>query len=103
MRHRYSFRQKSLPWAIGGSYAGAHCWSLRSAFHRSVGSAGDVSLEGAKSSVPTRRTATDFVLLVMNPKGAEFHPEQKVKLGGDAFSGGGSQRAAPARSSRPIS
>jgi lipid-binding SYLF domain-containing protein len=47
------------------------------------------ALEGANIGLQLGGQATDFVLLVMNPKGAESLMKSKVKLGGDASAAAG--------------
>src|SRR5947208_5116751 len=47
------------------------------------------ALEGANIGLQLGGQATDFVLLVMNPKGAESLMKSKVKLGGDAAAAAG--------------
>ena len=47
------------------------------------------ALEGANLGFQLGGEATDFVLLVMNPKGAESILSSKVKLGGDASAAAG--------------
>jgi lipid-binding SYLF domain-containing protein len=47
------------------------------------------ALEGANIGLQLGGQATDFVLLVMNPKGAESVLKSKVKLGGDASAAAG--------------
>src|ERR1700740_712187 len=47
------------------------------------------ALEGANIGFQLGGQATDFVLLVMNPKGAESVLKSKVKLGGDASAASG--------------
>jgi len=46
-------------------------------------------LEGANFGFKLGGGATDFVLLVMNPKGAQSVLKSKVKLGGDASAAAG--------------
>jgi len=47
------------------------------------------ALEGANIGIQLGGQATDFVLLVMNPKGAKSLLSSKVKLGGDASAAAG--------------
>jgi lipid-binding SYLF domain-containing protein len=47
------------------------------------------ALEGGNIGFQLGGEATDFVLLVMNPKGAESLMQSKVKLGGDASAAAG--------------
>jgi len=56
------------------------------------------ALEGANIGFQLGGQATDFVLLVMNPRGAESILNSKVKLGGDASAAAGPKgRTAAAR------
>jgi SH3 domain-containing YSC84-like protein 1 len=48
-----------------------------------------MALEGANIGLQLGGTATDFVLLVMNPRGADGILASKVKLGGDASAAAG--------------
>ena len=48
-----------------------------------------MALEGANIGLQLGGTATDFVLLVMNPRGADAILSSKVKLGGDASAAAG--------------
>ena len=48
-----------------------------------------MALEGANIGLQLGGTATDFVLLVMNPRGADAILSSKVKLGGDAAAAAG--------------
>lgn len=48
-----------------------------------------IALEGGSFGVQLGGQATDFVLLVMNPRGAEGILASKVKLGGDASAAAG--------------
>jgi lipid-binding SYLF domain-containing protein len=81
---------KKLAIGIGGSFgrgimtcrSGAHFtgpWSAPSMF----------ALEGGNIGFQLGGQATDFVLLVMNPKGAESLMGSKVKLGADAAAAAG--------------
>ena len=54
------------------------------------------ALEGANIGVQLGGQATDFVLLVMNPKGAESILSSKVKLGADASAAAGPKGRAAA-------
>lgn len=90
---------KKLAMGIGGSYGrgaitcrtGEHWtgpWSAPAMF----------ALEGANIGLQLGGQATDFVLLVMNPKGANSVLGSKVKLGGDAAAAAGPKgRAAAAQ------
>ena len=56
------------------------------------------ALEGANIGLQLGGQATDFVLLIMNPKGAESVLGSKIKLGGDASAAAGPKgRAAAAQ------
>ena len=48
-----------------------------------------MALEGANIGLQLGGTATDFVLLVLNPRGADAILSSKVKLGGDASAAAG--------------
>src|SRR5712692_8205807 len=48
-----------------------------------------MALEGANIGLQLGGTATDFVLLVINPRGADAILSSKVKLGGDASAAAG--------------
>ena len=48
-----------------------------------------MALEGGSVGLQIGGQATDFVLLVMNPRGARAILKSKVKLGGDASVGAG--------------
>jgi SH3 domain-containing YSC84-like protein 1 len=52
--------------------------------------------EGVNVGFQLGGEATDFVLLVMNPKGARLLLSSKVKLGGDASAAGPKGRSAEA-------
>ncbi len=90
---------KKLAFGIGGSYGrgaitcrtGAHFtgpWSAPAMF----------ALEGVNIGFQLGGQATDFVLLVMNPKGADSILGSKVKLGADAAAAAGPKgRAAAAQ------
>lgn len=90
---------KKLAFGIGGSYGrgaitcrtGAHFtgpWSAPAMF----------ALEGVNIGFQLGGQATDFVLLVMNPKGANSILGSKVKLGADAAAAAGPKgRAAAAQ------
>ncbi len=54
------------------------------------------ALEGGNIGFQLGGEATDFVLLVMNPKGAESLMKSKVKLGGDASAAAGPKGRAAA-------
>lgn len=48
-----------------------------------------MALEGGSFGLQIGGEATDFVLLIMNEKGAKLVLSSKVKLGGDASAAGG--------------
>jgi len=57
------------------------------------GSSGDVRAGRRKRGTPDRREATDFVILVMNDRGASSLLKSKVKLGADAAIAAGRRAA----------
>jgi lipid-binding SYLF domain-containing protein len=67
-----SFGRGAITCRTGKNFAGP--WSAPAMF----------ALEGVNIGFQLGGQATDFVLLVMNPKGAESVLHSKVKLGGDA-------------------
>ncbi|HZU22723.1 MAG TPA: lipid-binding SYLF domain-containing protein [Terriglobales bacterium] len=75
---------KKFAIGIGGSY-GRGAMSCRSGktFTGPWGAPVLYALEGANIGVQLGGQETDFVLLVMNPKGVESVMKSKVKLGGD--------------------
>src|SRR5690242_12296062 len=76
---------KKLAFGIGGSYGrGATVCRSGAHFTGPWGSPAMFALEGANIGFQLGGEATDFVLLIMNPKGAESVLKSKVKLGGDA-------------------
>lgn len=76
---------KKFAIGIGGSY-GRGAMSCRSGktFTGPWGAPALYALEGANIGLQLGGQETDFVLLVMNPKGAESVMKSKIKLGGDA-------------------
>lgn len=76
---------KKFAIGIGGSY-GRGAMSCRSGktFTGPWGAPALYALEGANIGLQLGGQETDFVLLVMNPKGAESVFKSKIKLGGDA-------------------
>ena len=70
---------------IGGS-AGRGVMTCRggSTFHGAWGAPAMVALEGGSLGFQLGDNATDFVLLLMNPRSAKSILNSKVKLGGDA-------------------
>src|SRR5215469_8617708 len=81
---------KKLAIGIGGSYGrGAIVCRSGAQFTGAWGAPAMFALEGANIGFQLGGEATDFVLLVMNPKGAESVLKSKVKLGGDASAAAG--------------
>jgi lipid-binding SYLF domain-containing protein len=81
---------KKGAFGIGGSY-GRGVMICRSGEHYtgSWGAPAMYALEGVNIGFQLGGEATDFVLLVMNPKGARSLLSSKVKLGGDASAAAG--------------
>src|SRR3954470_947460 len=81
---------KKFAIGIGGSF-GRGVMTCRSGktFTGSWGPPAMYALEGANIGVQLGGQATDFVLLVMNPKGANSLLSSKVKLGADAAAAAG--------------
>ncbi len=76
---------KKLALGVGGSYGrGAITCRGGENFTGSWSAPALFRLEGANIGVQIGGQATDFVLLVMNPRGAESVLKSKVKLGADA-------------------
>jgi len=76
---------KKFALGIGGSYGkGALVCRSGEKFTGSWGAPAMYRLEGASIGFQLGGQATDFLLLVMNPKGAESLLKSKVKLGADA-------------------
>jgi lipid-binding SYLF domain-containing protein len=83
-------RVKKLAIGIGGSFGrGAMVCRSGQNFTGSWGQPAMYALEGANIGLQLGGQATDFVLLVMNPKGAKSLLSSKVKLGGDASAAAG--------------
>jgi SH3 domain-containing YSC84-like protein 1 len=81
---------KKFAIGIGGSYGrGAIVCRSGQHFTGPWGPPAMFALEGANIGFQLGGQATDFVLLVMNPKGAESILNSKVKLGGDASAAAG--------------
>lgn len=81
---------KKFAFGIGGSYGrGAIVCRSGAHFTGPWGTPAMFALEGANIGFQLGGEATDFVLLVMNPKGAESVLKSKVKLGGDASAAAG--------------
>ena len=75
---------------IGGSYGrGAIVCSSGKDFTGTWGAPAMFALEGGSIGFQLGGQATDFLLLVMNPKGAESVMGSKVKLGADASAAAG--------------
>jgi lipid-binding SYLF domain-containing protein len=81
---------KKLAIGIGGSY-GRGVMSCRSGEHYTGhwSAPAMYALEGGNIGLQLGGQATDFVLLVMNPRGAESLMGSKVKLGADAAAAAG--------------
>jgi len=81
---------KKFALGIGGSY-GAGAFICRSGLRFDGAWTPPVMyrLEGGSLGIQLGGSATDFVLLVMNPKGADAIIKSKVKLGADASVAGG--------------
>ena len=81
---------KKAAFGIGGSY-GRGVMICRSGLHYTGpwGAPALYALEGLNIGFQLGGQATDFVLLVMNPKGAESLLTSKVKLGADASAAAG--------------
>ncbi len=88
---------KKLAIGIGGSY-GRGAMICRSGEHYTGpwGTPAMYALEGANIGIQLGGNATDFVLLVMNPKGAKSLLHSKVKLGADAAAAAGPKGRAAA-------
>jgi lipid-binding SYLF domain-containing protein len=81
---------KKFAIGIGGSYGrGAIVCRSGTHFTGAWGAPAMFALEGANIGFQLGGEATDFVLLVMNPRGAESVLKSKVKLGGDASAAAG--------------
>ena len=75
---------------VGGSYGrGAMVCRTGEHFTGPWGAPTMMALEGASVGFQLGGQATDFVLLVMNPRGARAILHSKVKLGGDASAAAG--------------
>jgi lipid-binding SYLF domain-containing protein len=90
---------KKFAIGIGGSYGrGAISCRTGGTFTGSWSAPAMFALEGANIGLQLGGQATDFVLLVMNPKGANSILGSKVKLGADAAAAAGPKgRAAAAQ------
>ena len=81
---------KKFAIGIGGSYGRGVITCRRGADHNGPWSApAMMALEGANIGVQLGGQATDFVLLVMNDRGADTVLTSKVKLGADASAAAG--------------
>jgi lipid-binding SYLF domain-containing protein len=81
---------KKVAIGFGGSYgAGAFLCRSGEKFTGSWSAPAMYRLEGGSFGLQLGGSATDFVLLVMNPKGAEAIIKSKAKLGGDASAAAG--------------
>ncbi len=81
---------KKFALGIGGSYGrGAITCRTGEHFTSPWSAPAMFALEGANIGLQLGGEATDFVLLVMNPKGANSVLGSKVKLGGDASAAAG--------------
>lgn len=81
---------KKFAIGLGGSYGrGAMVCRSGQNFTGSWGPPAMYAAEGANFGLQLGGEATDFVLLVMNPKGARSLLSSKVKLGGDASAAAG--------------
>ena len=81
---------KKFALGIGGSYGkGAMVCRGGPGFNGSWGAPAMMRLEGGSFGLQIGGSATDFILLVMNPKGAQSLLSSKVKLGADASVAGG--------------
>jgi SH3 domain-containing YSC84-like protein 1 len=89
---------KKFAIGIGGSYGGgAMICRSGERFTGRWGAPAMYKLEGGNIGLQLGGQATDFVLLVMNPKGAESLMSSKAKLGADASAAAGPKgRAATA-------
>ena len=77
---------KKFAIGIGGNYGkGAMVCRGGAKFDGPWGAPAAMRLEGASIGFQLGGSATDFVLLIMNPKGAESLLASKVKLGADAL------------------
>jgi lipid-binding SYLF domain-containing protein len=80
--------QKKVALGIGGSY-GAGCLVCRRGGTGAWGAPWMFRIGGPSIGFQIGGQATDYVLLVMNPKGAETLVKGKTKLGADASVAGG--------------
>lgn len=88
---------KKFAIGLGGSYGrGAMTCRTGQHFTGRWSAPAMYALEGGNIGFQLGGEATDFVLLVMNPKGAESLMKSKVKLGGDASAAAGPKGRAAA-------
>jgi lipid-binding SYLF domain-containing protein len=81
---------KKIAIGIGGSYGrGAMICRTGNDFTGPWGAPAMYRLEGGNIGFQLGGTATDFVLLIMNPRGAQSLLSSKVKLGADAAAAAG--------------
>jgi lipid-binding SYLF domain-containing protein len=81
---------KKFALGIGGKYGrGAMVCRQGADFHGSWGAPSMVALEGGNIGFQIGGQATDFLLLIMNEKGANSVLKSKVKLGADASAAAG--------------
>jgi lipid-binding SYLF domain-containing protein len=81
---------KKFAFGIGGSYGkGAMICRSGEAFDGTWGAPAMYRLEGGNIGLQLGGQATDFLFLVMNPKGAQSLMKSKVKLGADASAAAG--------------
>jgi SH3 domain-containing YSC84-like protein 1 len=75
---------KKAAFLVGGSYGRELSPVVRTRLPRTVGAPAMFALEGASFGLQIGGQATDFVLLIMNERGATSVMSSKVKLGTDA-------------------
>ena len=81
---------KKLAFGIGGSYgAGAMVCRSGKGFNGPWGPPSMYRIDGGNIGFQIGGQATDFILLIMNPKGANALLKSKVKLGADASAAAG--------------
>lgn len=81
---------KKFAFGVGGSYGrGAMSCRTGENFTGPWSAPAMYALEGANIGLQLGGQATDFVLLIMNPRGADSVLKSKVKLGGDASAAAG--------------
>jgi len=81
---------KNFAFGVGGSYGrGALVCRTGAQFTGPWGAPAMYRLEGASIGFQLGGQATDFLLLIMNPKGADSLMRSKVKLGADASAAAG--------------